>query len=239
MKKLLIATTAMSALLAAAPAAAQYGNRQYGTANPYNQGYNANAYGTTGMDNRLARIEARIQAGVDAGTIDMREARNLRWQLNQISRLDRQYSRNGYTQAERSDLQARLRSFRDQLIADGGGNGYGYGSGQYGSNGYDRGYSNTNNGYYGQGGPYEEACDNSRSSGGLGGLIDSIFGGDRDDCASLGVGARVSGNLGAVPYEYRNQYRDGAGYYYRSDGRSIYQIDTRTNTIMRVYPMNR
>lgn len=235
MKKLLSAMTAVSALALAAPAMAQSGYQ-----NPYNDGYNsgfnANAYGNSGIDSRLARIEARIQAGLDSGTIDAREARNLRWQLNQISRLDRQYSRNGYTQAERNDLQARLRNFRDQLrMADGGGNGWG--NGQYGNNGY-RQYSN-NNGYYGQGGPYEEVyCDNS-NSGGLGGLIDSIFGGGRDNCTTLGIGARASSSWGAVPYQYRNQYRDGSGYYYRSDGRAIYQIDTRTNTVARVYPMNR
>jgi len=226
MNKILFAATALGALAMAAPAAAQYG---YQNNNTYqNNGYyGTNTYGQTNVDSRVARLDARIQAGIQAGTIDQREAWNLRRQLNEIARLDDRYSRNGYTAAERADLQARLRNFRDQLAyADGG----------------TRGYGSRNNGYYGQGGPYEEVtCTNTRSSIGLGGLIDSIFGGGDQYCATttgLGIGARVTGNLSGVPYAYRNQYRDGYGYYYRSDGRSIYQIDSRTNTVMRVYPMN-
>ncbi|MBV8686724.1 MAG: hypothetical protein JOZ90_03660 [Alphaproteobacteria bacterium] len=240
MKKLLSAMAAVSALAMAAPAAAQ---SQYGYQNPYNNGAYNNGYGNgynanANVDTRLARLDARIQAGVQNGTIDMREARRLRMQLREISRLDTLYSRNGYTQQERADLQARLRSFRDDLrVADGGSNGYG----AYGSNGYNNGYGNNGYGYQGQGGPYEDAYCDTSSRGGLGGLIDNIFGGGGGDCTSYGygVGARASSDWGAVPYQYRNQYRDGSGYYYRSDGRAVYQIDTRTNTVARVYPMNR
>jgi hypothetical protein len=70
--------------------------------------------------------------------------------------------------------------------------------------------------------------------GGIGGVIDSILGG-----GGLRVGQRVSGNLGAVPYEYRNQFRDGNGVYYRADNRAIYQIDARTDTVVRVHALNR
>jgi hypothetical protein len=70
--------------------------------------------------------------------------------------------------------------------------------------------------------------------GGIGGILGNIFGG-----GGLRVGQRVSGNLGGVPYEYRDRFRDGNGVYYRSDGRQIYQIDARTQTVVRVYPMNR
>jgi hypothetical protein len=235
MKKLLSAMTAVSALMIAGPAAAQY-QRPYNDAGNqgYNQGYNAN--GAVGMDNRLARIEARIDAGVQSGTIDRREAWRLRRQLSEIQRLDDQYSRNGYSATERADMQARLRSFRDDLrVADGGGNGYGYGNG----NGNGR-YGN-DDGYRGQGGPYEEANCGDTGRGGLGGLVDSIFGGGRDDCTtgSWGVGARASSDWYAVPNQYRSQYRDNGSVYYRSDGRSIYGIDARTNTVVRVYPMNR
>jgi hypothetical protein len=113
-------------------------------------------------------------------------------------------------------------------MADGGNRQYD----QYGE--YDDGYYD---GYRGQGGPYEEVEPVCQSRGGLGGVIDSVFG--REDCSGFQVGQRVSGNLYAVPYEYRNQYRDGGGIYYRSDGRQIYQIDARTNTVVRVYGMNR
>jgi len=101
---------------------------------------------------------------------------------------------------------------------------------------YDRNGNRIPDAVYGQGGPYEEVC---TDRGGIGGIIDDLFGTDQCGAGSLRVGQRVSSNLSAVPYEYRNQYRDGNGYYYRSDGRSIYQIDARTQTVIRVYDMNR
>ena len=223
--------TALSACAIAAPATAQQNGGYYPNGNYQNNGYvNPNAGGAVGIDNRLARLDARIQAGLQNGSIDQTEARTLRQQLREIRRLDRQYGRDGYSQQERYDMQQRLRGFRDQLaMADGG-------RGQYGSNG------SYNNGYYGQGGPYEEVCDTQTSSGSgvLGGIFDSIFGGGSNtsnDCTGLRVGQRVTGNLGAVPYQYRNQYRDTNGTYYRSDGRQIYQIDARSNTVVRVFGM--
>lgn len=225
MKTLLTAITAITALAAAAPAAAQYDNRPYDNRDVY-----ANARGGAGIETRIARLEARIQAGVQSGEISRSEARTLRSRLREITRLERQYSRNGLSQQEHADLRQRVRSFREELRLAGG---YGYGNDRYGAN------DDYEDGYYGQGGPYEEVdCD--RGGGGLGGIIDNIFGGGRDDdCATLRVGQRVSGNLGPVPYEYRNQYRDGGGVYYRSDGRAIYQVDARTHTVIRIYGMNR
>jgi hypothetical protein len=70
------------------------------------------------------------------------------------------------------------------------------------------------------------------------GLVGQVF--DRvTGNGGLRVGQRVSSDLAAVPYPYRSDYRDGAGTYYRSDGRQIYQIDARTQTVVRVYAMNR
>ena len=92
---------------------------------------------------------------------------------------------------------------------------------------------------YGQGGPYEPVEQYCNDRGGIAGIFDDIFGGD-DNCDNgLRVGARASGNLGAVPSAYRYRYRDGNGVYYRSDGRQIYQIDARTNTILRIYTIDR
>jgi hypothetical protein len=68
----------------------------------------------------------------------------------------------------------------------------------------------------------------------VGQIIDRVTGND-----GLRVGQRASANLGGVPYAYRNQFRDGDGVYYRSDGRQIYQIDARTQTVVRIYAMNR
>ena len=224
MNKLLTALAAVSAVAIAAPAAAQYSSQT---------NTNANAYGAGNFASRIARLDARLQSGIESGEISSTEARTLRQKLRMLSRLEQRYSRNGLTQYERQDLQQRLRTFRQDLaMADGRGNGR-YGSDdRYGANDdvYDDQYS-------GQGGPYEEAqCD--RGSGGLGGLIGSVLGRD-DDCDGLRVGERVSGNLSALPSYYRSQFRDGNGIVYRTDGQQIYQIDTRTNTVLRVYAMNR
>jgi type II secretory pathway pseudopilin PulG len=228
MKKAFLTLAAVGALAAAAPAAAQYG--QYG---------NTNAGGRVGIDNRLARLDARIQAGIQSGAIDRREARSLRQQLRDIQRLERQYSYNGLSQQERMDLQQRLRAFRDELrYADGGR------SDQYGNSNWNDDYNNRGGGYdddySGRGGPYEDVdCDSDR--GGIAGIFDSIFGGgSSSNCSGsmLRVGARASGDLRSLPSEYRYRYRDGNGVYYRHDGRSIYQIDARTNTVVRIYPMN-
>ncbi|MGZ8343030.1 MAG: hypothetical protein ACXW27_05470 [Allosphingosinicella sp.] len=68
----------------------------------------------------------------------------------------------------------------------------------------------------------------------VGQIIDRVTGND-----GLRVGQRASANLGAVPYAYRNQYRDSGNVYYRSDGRQIYQIDARTQTVVRIYAITR
>ena len=213
---------AVGAIAVAAPAASQTWS-------------NANAGGGMGISNRIAQLEARLNAGIQSGDIDRAEGRSLRMELRQLQRLERQYSYNGLTQAERQDLQNRLREFRQDLrTAD---NGRYDRDNRYGS--YNDPYWN-DDGYTGRGGPYEPAYDNycdTGSRGVIGGVIDSVLG--RNDNCGLRVGARATGNLYSVPSQYRYQYRDGNGVYYRSDGRAIYQIDARSNTVMRVYPMDR
>ncbi|HEX8625565.1 MAG TPA: hypothetical protein VF782_10860 [Allosphingosinicella sp.] len=68
----------------------------------------------------------------------------------------------------------------------------------------------------------------------VGQILDRVTGN-----GGLRVGQRVSGNLGSVPYAYRSQYRDSDNFYYRSDDRNIYQIDARTQTVVRVHAMSR
>lgn len=229
MRKDLLALAA-GAAFAAVPAAAQYAN--------------VNASGGIGIQNRIAQLDARLQAGLQNGAISRAEAQELRPQLRELRMLERRYSANGLTQTERQDLQARIRTVRQQLRdADGNwGNrytnwgdddDYAYGSG-YGQNGY-----GNQPGYYGQGGPYEapyrevsQVC-GTRGNGILGHLLGRILGGDSDNC--LDVGERVSGNLGAVPWQYRDQFRDSGSTVYRSDGQHIYQVDARTGTVLRIY----
>ena len=149
----------------------------------------------------------------------------LRQQLRQLTRLERQYARNGISGQERGELQRRMRDLRQGIHrADGNEqarwdrydreDGYGR-DGQWSGRDDDRG------GY-----------DQPRT--GLGGVIDAVVGG-----GNLRVGQRVSGNLRELDGRYRNDYRDDNRGYYRTDGRQIYQIDARTQTVVRVYPMNR
>lgn len=247
MKTILLAMSAASAMAVAAPAAAQYARPYQGQA--YGQAYGqpyGQAYGQTSaggyFDARIAQLQAQLDADVRQGFINQRDSWALRRQLRDISRLSSQYGMNGLSASERADLQQRLRYVRQQIqVADGGrydranrGTQYGaYDNGPYNNGAYN---GAADNGYYGQGGPYEEVDqgDVCQNRGGIGGIIDSFVGG-----GCLRVGQQASANLGGVPYEYRGQYRDGGGVYYRSDGRAIYRIDARTGTIIGVYPIAR
>jgi hypothetical protein len=293
MKKFIIALAATTAIAAAAPAAAQY-----------------SAQAGTNMQLRTDQLQSQLQAGVQAGTITRAEAAPLREQLRVLNQLERQYSVNGLTVQERSELQSRRQSLRQGIrMAIRNGDSRYDRDDRYGDR-YDRdcppGLEKKNNGClppgqvgrddrddrwgdrddrrgtaewidrnrdgyddrdlnrdrriddrewrmaedrYGSNDRYDRDDDrygnNDRDyddryqtptpqRGGIGGILQSVLGG-----GGLRVGQRVSGNLGAVPYQYRDQYRDGNGVYYRADNRAIYQIDARTDTVVRVYALNR
>jgi hypothetical protein len=292
MKKIIIALAATTAIAAAAPAAAQFGG-QVGS----------------NIDLRTDRLQAQLQAGVQAGTITRAEAAPLRDQLRTLSQLERQYSRNGLTVQERTELRSRAQSlrqgirlairngdsrydrddrygdrydrdcppglekrnngcvppgqvgrddrndrwgdndrYRDTRFVDRNRDGYDdrdlnrdgrvderewrMADDRYGSNDrYDRDddrYGRTDRDYDDR----YETRDTRR--GGIGGILQNVLGG-----GGLRVGQRVTGNLGAVPYQYRDEFRDGNGVYYRADSRAIYQIDARTDTVVRIYSLNR
>ncbi len=232
MKKILLSMAAVSVLSLGAPAAAQgWGNSQQ------NGGYgNANVNSNIGM--RIGQLQARLQAGIQSGAISRQEAASLRQQLRQLRDLERHYSINGLTGRERADLQLRLRNFRQQIrYAEGG-------QGNYRDRGYDNdGYSDYPADRYDRDErDYDDRDYNDRDDD-----RDERWDRDYDDDrgydgglgSGLRVGQRVTGGLYGVPSDYRTRYRDGGGVYYRSDGRSIYQIDARTQTVIRVYPMGR
>jgi hypothetical protein len=104
MKKILLTMAAVSAVAIAAPSAAQY---QRGSAE-------------VGLDARTDQLGARIDAGVRQGSISAQEASSLRIQLRDLERLERRYSRGGFTAAERTDLQQRTRTLRQQIRVAGG-----------------------------------------------------------------------------------------------------------------------
>jgi len=220
MKIPLLAMSAVAALAAATPAAAQYGSYS----GQYDGRYSSQYGQDVSFGARISNLEARLDAGTRAGTIDRSEAWSLRRQLYQLRRLEARYRMDGFTQYERQDLAQRLRSVRQNLrLAD---------NGSYDR--YDRmawdDYSNPGVGAYtGTGGPYEEVVCERRS--GAAGFIDAITG--TQNCYS--VGDRIGNGLYEVPFSYRDRYRDGNGVYYRSDGRNIYEIDARTNTVIAIH----
>ncbi len=231
MKKVILAIVALPALAIAAPTAAQY--------YPNNQNQYTNQ-GNVNLSARIDQLRVRLQAGVQNGSITRGEAAPIRQRIRQLNQLERQYGVNGLSGPERADLQQRIRIVRQQLrIADNGANGRyaqwdvedGYNQG-YQQQGYGQGY---NQGYqqqqgYGQG--YNQGYGQPAQQGGIAGILSQVLGG-----GGLQVGQRASGNLYAVPYQYQGQYRDGNGVYYRSDGRRIYQIDARSQTVVRIFSM--
>jgi hypothetical protein len=226
MNRILLSMAAVGAIAVAAPAASQTWS---------NNNWNANAGGAMGISNRIAQLDARLQAGIRSGEINRTEARNLRTQLRYLTRLEGRYSANGLTQVERQDLRQRLRTVREQIrVAD---NGRYDRDTRFGA--WNDPYYN-NDVYSGQGGPYEQPydayCDNN-NRGGIGGLIGGILGTNNNNCA-IRVGSRVPSGLYSVPSHLRYQFRDGNGVYYRSDGRNVYQIDARTQTVLRVYDID-
>ena len=250
MKKLIVSLIGLPLLAFAAPASAQYyPNNQspYGNQNQYNNQANVN------LSARITQLQARLQAGVQSGAITRSEAVPIRQQIRDLIGLDRQYSMNGYTGQERAALQQRIRQVRQQLrLADGGANGQynqwdtedGYTQGYQQPNqqgyipGYQQGYQQPNQqGYnpgYQQGynPSYQQGYQQPVQQGGIAGVVNQLLG-----VGGLQVGQRPTGNLYGVPSQYQNQYRDGNGVYYRSDGRRIYQIDARSQTVIRVFGM--
>ena len=233
--KTLLVSLAVSAAAITSPAAAQYPSDGY-----QNRGdnYRDDSRAGANIAPRIEQMRLRIQAGVRSGAISRREAVSLRANLRSLMQLERQYSRSGLTNSERQELQTRLRALRqDVRRADGGVNS------RYDD--WDRQNDRDDDRYdgrgYGTDGRWDEddRDDDDRQPshrGGIGGPIDNVLG--RNE-ATLQVGQRAPSNLYGVPYEYRDRYRDTSQSYYRSDGRQIYQIDARTQAVVRIHTMNR
>lgn len=262
MRTIILGLAAGSALAVASPAAAQYAT-QNTSQNGYGQNGNGqNGYGVNAGADFSARIEqlrTRIQAGVQSGAISRTEAPPLREQLRALTQLQRQYTVGGLTSQERSTLQQRLRDLRQQVRTADGRGGYGqsdddnYGQ-SYGrqpvqidrnrdgfddrdlnrDGRWDDDERNRTGGTYDDDDQYEQPA----QRGGIGGLIDNVLGrGGTAD--TLRVGQRATSGLYALPSQYRNQYRDTNSAYFRTDGRQIYQIDARSQTVVRIYAMVR
>jgi hypothetical protein len=112
MNRILLATTAISALAIAAPAAAQYSSQTQGQ---------PQAQGAVTFESRIERLETRIESGMRQGSITRDEAAPLLRELSRLADMRRYYSRDGFSRDERRDLYQKLRELRRQIrLADSG-----------------------------------------------------------------------------------------------------------------------
>jgi len=118
MKKLLAVAAAVSMLAVAAPASAQYRDRddyRYDRDRDYRdydryQRFNINA--------EQRRLEQRIYAGQRSGRLSYREAGRLRAEFGHIVHLEQRYRRGGLSRWERADLSRRLDRLDTLLTAE-------------------------------------------------------------------------------------------------------------------------
>ena len=214
MKKILMTMAAVSALSIGAPAAAQYAGGD--------------------MHARVQQLDAQLQAGVRSGAISRREARPLDQQIRQISQYERVNGRDGLSMRERTYLQQRIANLRQHIrYAEQTGNGRDlrYGRGDRYDDG--RAYGANEEGYardarLDRNGDGWDDRDLDRD-----GRIDNAS--YEEDSGYLRVGQRISGNFGEMPAQYRDRYRDDAGSYYRYDRGNVYQVDARTDLILRIF----
>ena len=82
----------------------------------------ADTGGTVAVQNRIANLEERFDAGSRAGVFTTAERNSISRQLSELRNLERRYSYNGLSQAEQRTLQQRIRTVRDQLRLAGGPN---------------------------------------------------------------------------------------------------------------------
>lgn len=244
MKKLLLTLAAIPAATFAVEASAQ----------TY---VNANANVT--VQNQILQLQNQLNAGIQTGAVDASESRRLRQELRQLNRLQRQYSANGLTTQEWNVLQQRVGNVNQQMQVAVGyaynqpyGNAYGYNQGytsqRYAYDQYGRPVVVNNGGYYGQGGPYVPVPQTrSNGLGGvLGGVLGNVVGGGGGNLlgsilsgGGLRIGDLVTGALGSVlgaasnPY---GSYQSNGNVYFRTDGQRIYEIDGRTNQVIRIHP---
>lgn len=107
MRSILISAAMLSAVAAAGPAAAQYGD--HGQRHGYEQGYR---HGGSSIQRQIDQMVDRIRRAEDRDRISRREASHLLRQADRIDRLHGRYRRNGISPREHRDLQARIDNLR-------------------------------------------------------------------------------------------------------------------------------
>jgi hypothetical protein len=100
MKTIVIALAAATALSAGAASA---------------QGYGYGARHWMPINDRLERLDARIDQGIQSGQLTRNEAYRLRSEFNVLVRLENRYGRNGLSGWERADLDRRFDALATQI----------------------------------------------------------------------------------------------------------------------------
>ena len=230
MKKLSVAMLAGAAFVASVPAGAQ------STYDPYPTTYGSNQVypGQNGYQNRLAQLDARLQAGIQTGAITTSEARPIRRQIRYLAQLEQRYAVGGLSQEERRDLQQRYRYTRQQLrAADPNNSRYA----QWDRNpnydpftGYDGG---AGYGYTTGASQFAQVGEVCRTASGLKGILGSVFG--TDNCIRVGERVSAYSGLSALPSQYRDDFPAMSGTTYRYVDGNVVQIDTRTAVVTNIY----
>jgi hypothetical protein len=71
--------------------------------------------------------------------------------------------------------------------------------------------------------------------GGVGGILGSVLGN-----GGLRTGDVITGAIGSVlgsAAGMGSRFRDNNNVYYRSDGQRVYEVDARSNTVLKVHPL--
>jgi hypothetical protein len=229
----MLALTGAALIAASAPAAAQYGYDFY--------------------QDRIERIGQRLETGIRDGRINRSESYRLRTELRNLRRLERQHRIGGFSQPERTELQGRI-DFLDRRVREAIQNR------NYPGRPYDRDfdiddrYDRNNDGiddrYDRDLDGYDDRYDRDRDGyrdrydrdqDGYDDRYERDRGADPDfsdvpRSRRYGAGDQLpsSYNVYNVPVEYQSRYRDNVRYYYRFDGRAIYEVDRATGRITRV-----
>jgi len=167
----------------------------------------------------VQQLQMELQTGIRSGAISRREAMPLAEQIRQIDDYARVNGRDGLNGRERMYLRQRIANLRQHILyaeqtGDGRDQRYGRADGYGQAEGYGRADRYDGNRAYG-------ASDGSYARG-------------QEDGGYLRVGERISENFGEMPDRYRDRYRDSEASYYRYDRGNVYQVDARTNLILRI-----
>jgi hypothetical protein len=233
MKRFLLATAGMAALAAAIPASAQTGGAlQAGIESLLGGGGGAN------IDAQLNNLNLRIQTSLQRGDISRTEAARLQGELADLSRRDQSYRSGGLSRAERSDLQQRLQVLDgriQQASYDGNNRDDRYDrddrEGRYDRDDRDSRYDR--DGRDDRDGRWTDN-DNRNGRDGCPPGLAKKNNGCQPPGQAMRMGDRYSNQYARVPASYGARYRDTPRYIYRYNDGRIYQVDRRTNLVVRV-----